>query len=68
MKKLIIAAVLFIASPAVAQQQQASTATERIATQIGQLVLQVEQQRDQIMALQKELAEAKQQKPVEQKK
>lgn len=56
MKYLILTAALVAASPAFAQQQ--STATERIATQIGQLVLQIEQQRDQIASLQDRLAKA----------
>lgn len=59
MKKIALAFALILTTPALAQQQQQpSTATERIALQIGQLVLQIEQQRDQIAALQKQLAEA----------
>lgn len=56
MRKLLLIVALLSVSPALGQQQ--STASDRIAAQIGSLVIQVEQQRDQIAALQDQLAKA----------
>lgn len=56
MKHLSIAGALFlvVAFPAAAQQLSAS---DRVALQIGQLVIQVEQMREQNAALQKQIAD-----------
>jgi len=56
MKRLAILAAL-LASPAVAQQAQLPAA-DRIAMQIGALIIQTQQQQDQITSLQDRLAKA----------
>lgn len=50
MKKVMLA-LLLLASPSFAQQAQ-PTAQDRIASQIGQLVIRLESQQDQITMLQ----------------
>lgn len=56
MKRLLVLAAAIAASPALAQQQPA--AVDRIAAQIGACIIQAEQQRDQMAALQDQLAKA----------
>jgi peptidoglycan hydrolase CwlO-like protein len=56
MKFAITLSLILLASPAVAQQQP--TAPERIAAQIGNFYIQIQNQQDTIAALQAELAKA----------
>lgn len=56
MRKVVLIAALLSASPALAQQAQ--TAGDRIASQIGACLILAENQRDQIVDLQDKLSRA----------